>query len=416
MSTKRVVVTGFGMITPLAHNASDTWHAIKQGKSGIAPVTLFDAEKYLVKIAAEVKDFNPADYMPAKEVRRRDRYQHFIIAAANEAMQHAGLTLNTDLERLRTSVFIGSAVGGVTNYYEQAHLLMESGDPRRVTPFGIPMLMVNGGSDMVSIEIGAMGASYTLASACATGADCIGHAYDQIRLGRIDRALAGAGEAPIIPIGFAAFDRIGACSRDNDTPEQASRPFSKDRSGLVFCEGAGVLVLEELESAKARGATIYAEIVGYGATSDAFHITAPHPEATGAVHAMSQAIENAQINPEAIQYISAHGTATSLNDAMETKAVKAIFKEHAYNIPMSSTKSMTGHGMGMTAAVEAIFCIQAIQDNIAPPTTNLREPDPECDLDYVPHTARELPIDYAMSNSFGFGGHNASLIFKRFEA
>jgi beta-ketoacyl-acyl-carrier-protein synthase II len=398
----------------MGHNVPDTWAAIKAGKSGIAPITLFDVEHYLVKIAGEVKNYNPADYMPAKEVRRRDRYQHFVITAAMEAIKHAGLELKTEEERLKTGVFIGSAVGGVTNYLEQAYLLFETQDPRKVTPFGIPMLMVHGGSDMVSIEIGAMGPTYTPTSACATGADCIGHAFDMIRLGKLDRALAGAGEAPVIPIGIAAFDRIGACSRDNDTPEQALRPFSKDRSGLVMAEGAGVMVLETLEAAQARGATLYAELVGYGSTSDAFHITAPDPEAKGAVHALKLAMHDANVTPYDIHYINAHGTGTSLNDAMETKAIKHVFGKHAYHVPMSSTKSMTGHGMGMTAAIEAIFAVLAIQDNIAPPTINLREPDPECDLDYVPHQARSMQIDCAMSNSFGFGGHNASLIFKRF--
>lgn len=412
--SRRVVVTGFGMISPLGHNVAQTWDGIKNGWSGAGRVTLFDTEKYLVKIAAEVKDYDATQYMAAKEVRRRDRYQHFIVTAAQEAMRHSGLELKTDEERYQTGVFIGSAVGGVTNYFEQVNMLAETGDPRKVTPFGIPMLMVDGGSDMVSIEIGAMGASYTPTSACATGADCIGHAFDQIRLGRLDRALAGAGEAPIIPIGLAAFDRIGACSRDNDTPQQASRPFSKDRNGLVFSEGAGVLVLEELESAKARGATIYAEVMGYGSTSDAFHLTAPHPEAIGAIRAIRLALEDARLNPQEVQYINAHGTATPLNDAMETKAIKAVFGDHAYQVPMSSTKSMTGHGMGMTAALEAVFSVLAICDQVAPPTINLREPDPECDLDYVPHTAREFPIDCVMSNSFGFGGHNVSLLFKRF--
>jgi beta-ketoacyl-acyl-carrier-protein synthase II len=402
------------MVTPLGNNAADSWENIKAGKSGIAPITLFNADNYLVKIAAEVKNFNPADYMPAKEVRRRDRYQHFVVAAAMEAIRQAGVEFNSDEARFRTGVFVGSAVGGVTNYFEQAHLLFETSDPRRVSPFGIPMLMVDGGSDMVSIDIGAMGPTYTPTSACATGADCIGHAFDMIRLGKIDRALAGAGEAPIIPIGIAAFDRIGACSRDNDMPQQASRPFSGDRTGLVMSEGAGVLVLEELEFAKARGATIYAELVGYGSTSDAHHITAPHPEGIGAIHAMKDAMRDAGVAPQDIHYINAHGTATSLNDSMETKAVKQVFGEHAYNVPMSSTKSMTGHGMGMTAAIEAVFTVLAIRDHVAPPTTNLRTPDPECDLDYIPEQAREMPIHCAMSNSFGFGGHNASLIFKRF--
>lgn len=406
--TRKVVITGYGVISPLGHTAQATWEAIKAGKSGVAPITLFDTERFGVKIAAEVKDFDPAQHIPHKEIRRRDRYQQFITVAAAEALAHSGLAV-TDENRSRIAIYVGSAVGGVTTFHQQVELLRDTDDPRRVTPFGIPMLMVDGGADMVSIDIGATGPTYTMASACATGADCIGHAFDMIRLGRIDAALAGAGEAPIIPIGIAAFDRIGALSRLG-----VSRPFSKDRDGLVFSEGAGVLVLEELESAKRRGATIYAELLGYGANSDAFHITAPHPEATGAIQALKMAMQDAQVNPEDIDYINAHGTATQLNDSMETRAVKSVFGEQAYNIPMSSTKSMTGHGMGMTAAIEAVFSVQAIVDNVAPPTTNLVEPDPECDLDYVPNEARQFSIDCVMCNSFGFGGHNASLIFKRF--
>lgn len=413
--TRRVVITGYGMITPLGHTTQETWDNILQGKSGVGKITLFDAEKYAVKIAAEVKNFDPTDYIPAKEVRRRDRYQHFISVATQEALAHSGLVLETEEERDRTGIFIGSAVGGVTNFFSQSQLLFETDEPRRITPFGIPMLMVDGGSDMMSIDIGSMGPTYTPSSACATGADCIGHAFDMIRWGKLDRALAGAGEAPIIPIGIAAFDRIGAMSRDNDNPTGASRPFSKDRNGLVFSEGAGVLVMEDLETAKARGATIYAEIAGFGSTSDAFHITAPHPEAIGAIKAIKLALQDGKIDTHTVDYINAHGTATQLNDEMETKAIKAVFGDHAYNIPMSSTKSMTGHGMGMTAAVEAIFSILAIQNNVAPPTINLHDPDPECDLDYVPNEAREMKISTVMSNSFGFGGHNVSLLFKEYK-
>lgn len=411
--TRRVVVTGMGMISPLGHSVETTWAAIVAGKSGIGHITRFDASNFNVRIAAEVKDWEPTRYIDPKQVRRTDAYQQFIHIAAKEAIAHSGIQV-TDENRLRTSVIIGSSVGGVSSYYHQAMEIFETGDPRRITPFGIPMFMVNGGSDNVAIELGAQGPSYTPVSACATGADCIGVAFDLIRLGRLDQALAGAGDAPIFPIGIAAFDRTGACSRENDNPERAVRPFSKDRPGLAFSEGAGVLALEELDHAKARGATIYGEIVGYATNSDAFHITAPQPDGIGAAHALRMALADAEMTGEDIDYINAHGTGTSLNDAMETKAVKAVLGERAYRIPMSSTKSMTGHGMGATAAMEAIFALLAIRDQVAPPTINLDDPDPECDLDYVAHTARSLPINAVMSNSFGFGGHNVSLILRRF--
>ena len=410
---RRVVITGLGAISPLGHNVPDTWAGIKAGKSGVGPITRFDTANFLVKIAAEVKNWEPSDYMPAKDARRRDRYQQFLLPAAYEAMKHSGLEIN-DENRDRTGVIVGASVGGVESYFDQAKLLVDTDDPRRITPFGIPMLMVNGGSDMISIEFGAMGPSYTPISACATGADCIGHAFDLIRMGKIDQSLAGCGEAPIIPIGVAAFDRVGACSRQIEAPETASRPYDKNRTGLVFSEGAGVVILEELEIAKARGANILAEIVGYGSTSDAFHSTAPDPEGKGATKAIKQAMADARLNPTDIQYINAHGTSTSLNDVMETKALKSAFGDHAYRVPMSSTKSMTGHAMGATAALEAIFSVLALRDQVAPPTINLHEPDPECDLDYVPNVTREMPMTHVMSNSFGFGGHNVSLIFARY--
>ncbi|MDX1994167.1 MAG: beta-ketoacyl-ACP synthase II [bacterium] len=412
--TRRVVVTGLGLVTPLGHTVESTWEAIKAGKSGIGPITRYDASSHQVRIAAEVKDWSGAPYLSPKEMRRHDRYQWYAYAAACEALSEAGLQL-TDEQRPRTSVIIGSAVGGVESFHEQILLVEHTGDLRKVTPFGIPMLVVNGGSNMVSIMLGATGPSYTPASACATGADCIGHAFDLIRAGRIDRAVTGCGEAPIIPIGIAAFDRIQATSRRNEDPAGAMRPFAKDRDGMVFSEGAGVMVLEELESAKARGAVILAEVVGYGCTSDAFHITAPEPDGRGASDAIRHALGQAQMRPDDIDYVNAHGTATQLNDPMETKAIKRVFGDYAYHVPISSTKSMTGHGMGMTAAIEAVFCVLALRDQVAPATINLYEPDPECDLDYVPHTAREVKMKNVMSNSFGFGGHNAALIFKKFE-
>ncbi len=413
--TRRVVVTGLGMVTPVGNTVADTWDAIKSGKSGVGPLTRYDATGHNVQIAAEVKGFEPTQYVDRKELRRRDRYQLLLFAAATQALKDAGLESLSDEEKSRMGVIAGSAVGGVESYHDQVLLVDRTGDLRKVTPFGVPMLMVNGGSNMISIANGLMGPSYTPSSACATGSDCIGTAFDLIRLGKMDRAVAGCGEAPIIPIGLAAFDRIQAASRRNDDPEGAMRPFDRNRTGLVFSEGAGIVILEELEMAKARGATIYAELLGYASTSDAFHVTAPEPEGVGAIRALKLALADAKLNTGEIDYISAHGTATALNDPMETKAAKAVFGEHAYNIPMSSTKSMTGHGMGMTAAIEAVFSVLAIRDQVAPPTINLTEPDPECDLDYVPNVAREMKIDSVMSNAFGFGGHNSSLIFRKFE-
>lgn len=410
---RRVVVTGIGVVSPCGNTAAETWDNIKNGRSGTGLITRFDVSNFAVKVAAEAKGFDPAVALAPKEIRRRDRFQHLSAAAAREAILDSGLVA-TDENRTRIGTFVGSAVGGVTSFINEVVALEKAGDPRQITPFAIPMLMGNGGSAHISIEYGFNGPSYVLTSACATGADNIGHAADMIRLGRIDAAVTGCGEAPIVQMGIAAFDRIGACSRDNDTPEQASRPFSKDRSGLVFGEGAGVLVLEELSFAKQRGAHIYGEIVGYGTTSDAFHITAPQPDGLGAARAVREALDTAGLRPDQINYINAHGTATALNDAMETKAIKAVFGELAYKVPMSSTKSMTGHCMGTTAAIEAVFALLAIRDNVAPPTINYRERDPECDLDCVPNVAREMPIDVVMSNSFGFGGHNVSLIIRRF--
>ncbi|MBI1259366.1 MAG: beta-ketoacyl-ACP synthase II [Chloroflexi bacterium] len=411
--TRRVVVTGMGVISPLGHSVEETWENIKAGKSGVGMITHFDSTDYQVKIAAEIKNWDATKYMSAKDVRRRDLNEQYSVAASQEAVRSAGFVVD-DSNRLRTGVFVGSAVGGISSYYETANMVFETKDPRRITPFGIPMLLVNGASDLITIDLGVTGPSATPISACATGADCIGHAFDMIRVGRIDQAVVGSGEAPIIPIGIAAFDRTGACSRLNDDPTHASSPFAKNRTGLVFSEGAGVLILEELEVAKARGANILGELVGYGSTSDAFHITAPEPEGMGASAAIQQALDDAHLTIQDIDYINAHGTGTSLNDVMETKAVKRVFGERAYSVPMSSTKSMTGHGMGATAAIEAIFSILAMRDQIAPPTINLDEADPECDLDYIPNTAREMALRCVMSNSFGFGGHNVSLIFKAF--
>ncbi|KXK17865.1 MAG: 3-oxoacyl-ACP synthase [Chloroflexi bacterium OLB15] len=409
---RRVVITGMGIVSAVGVTVEECWSNIKEGRTGIGPITRFDVSNFPVKLAGEIKNFQPERYMSAKEVRRRDPYQQYAVAASKEALA-GGFTI-TEEERWRSSVMIGSGVGGVGSYYSECEEIYRTGDPRRITPMAIPMLMVNGGSDYVGIEIGAGGPSFVPASACATGADCIGVAYHYIREGRLDQALAGGADSTIFNIGLAAFDRTGACSRETD-PALGCRPFTKNRPGLIFGEGAGVVALEELEHAKARGANILAEIVGYGSTADAFHITAPEPEGIGAAQALKQALNDAKLNSDEIDYINAHGTGTGLNDAMETRAVKRVFGERAYEIPMSSTKSMTGHAMGGTAAFEVIFCTMALRDQVAPPTIAYDEPDPELDLDYVPNVARELPIKYAMSNSFGFGGHNVSLILSKFE-
>lgn len=411
--TRRVVVTGLGLITPVGNNVTDSWQNIVAGKSGADFITKFDATNYLVKVAAEVKDFDAEAHISPKLVRRSDPYQHLIMKAAMEAYENSGIKFSDEM-RARTSCIIGSAVGGMSSYKQWSDLVEETKDPRRMTPFAIPMLMGNGGSDMVAIELGLNGPSATMVSACATGADCIGLAYDLIRAGRIDQALAGAGECPILPLGIAAFDRIGACSRESENPALSMRPYDKNRTGMIFGEGAGVIVMEELSRAQARGANIIAEMVAYASTSDAFHLTAPDPDATGASEAVRRALTEAEMNPQDIDYINAHGTATPLNDPMETKAIKQVFGQHAYNVPMSATKSMTGHAMGATAAMEAVFSILSLRDNIAPPTINLEEPAEDCDLDYVPNVAREMPIEVVMSNSFGFGGHNVSLIFRQF--
>lgn len=411
--TRRVVVTGMGSVTPVGNDIPSSWTAICEGNSGVGPITYFDTTNYLVKIAAQLKDFVPERYIEAKEVRRLDYYQHYLIAAAQEAMKTSGLEI-TEAMQARTSVLISSSTGGLKSYAEYIDIIRETNNPRRMTPFAIPMLVVNGGSNVVSIDIGATGPSATLVSACATGADCIGYAFNLIRMGRIEQALAGCSDYPIIDLGIAAFDRIGACSRDNDNPSRSVRPFDRDRTGMVFGEGCGVLVLEELETARARGAVILAELCGFASTTDAYHRTAPEPDGRGAIEAMQMALNDAGLNLDQINYINAHGTATAINDVVETRAVKRTFGDHAYSLAMSSTKSMTGHAMGATAAMEAVFSVLSLRDQVVPPTINLENPDPECDLDYVPNTARDMKLSYVMSNSFGFGGHNASLIFGKF--
>jgi 3-oxoacyl-[acyl-carrier-protein] synthase II len=407
---EKVVITGLGAITPLGLSVPESWENAVQGKSGVGPITLFDASDYQVQVACEVKNFDPESYMPARDARRRDRFEQFASAAAAQAIQQAGLMVDEG-EADRVGVIVSSAVGGLSSLQDTILTVAQQG-ARRVSPFAIPMLMSNGGAGIISIEHGYRGPSFSVASACASGADGIGMAWLMLRAGIIDSALAGASETTISTVGVAAFDRLGAMSRRKD--RQTPAPFDRDRDGLVMGEGAAVLVLEGESYARQRGAEILAELAGYAASADAYHVTAPAEDGVGGAKAMSMAIHAAGINPQDVSYINAHGTATPLNDLAETRAIKAAFKDFAYNIPVSSTKSMTGHMMGATGALEAVFCVQAIRENTIPPTINYQTPDPECDLDYVPNEARSATVDIAISNAFGFGGHNAVLVIRKY--
>jgi 3-oxoacyl-[acyl-carrier-protein] synthase II len=408
----RIVITGMGTVNPLGLNAKESWENAVAGRTGVAPITLFDSHKagLQVHVAAEVKNFKPENFMDPKEARRRDRFEQFAIAAAKEALDQSGLEIN-DSNAGRIGVIISSAIGGLTSLQEAILTNHEVG-PRKVSPFFIPMLMANGGAGMTAIEFGIKGPCFSVASACASGADGIGTALMMLRSGMIDAAFAGAAECTLTSTGVAAFDRVGATSRKSGitTPQ----PFDKNRDGLVMGEGAAVFVLERETDAKARGANIFAELAGYGATADAYHVTAPHEKGVGGAAAIRAALDSAKANIQDVGYINAHGTGTLLNDQSETRAVKAAFGELAYKTPISSTKSMTGHMMGATGALEVIFCINAIKEGILPPTINYQTPDPECDLDYIPNKAREAKISLAISNAFGFGGHNSVLAIRKY--
>ncbi|MCA9948006.1 MAG: beta-ketoacyl-ACP synthase II [Anaerolineales bacterium] len=408
---KRVVITGVGLITPLGHNVPDTWQAILAGKSGAGPFTQIEKIDHVSGTICEIKDFDPADYINRREVRRRDRYQQIATIAANEAMAQADLPV-TDDNRERIGVIMGTGVGGIQTLLDQEAVFEEKG-LRRLSPFGITMIMPNGAAGMLAIDYGLQGPSLTITTACAAGNDAIGHAFRAIRSGEVDAVLTGGSEAIITHVAIGGFERAGAISAYT---ERTPRPFDKTRDGLVVGEGAGALVLESLENAQARGATILAEIVGYGQTTDAHHITAPAEGGSGAARAMLKALADANLEPKDIDYISAHGTSTQLNDASETAAIKAALGEYAYDVAISSTKSMTGHIMGATGAIESVFCTLAIRDQVVPPTINYEEPDPECDLDYIPNQSRKTRVRVCMNNAFGFGGHNAVLIIKEFEA
>jgi len=407
--TRRIVVTGMGTVTPLGNDLPTTWAGILAGRSGVGPITRFDATEYRTKIAAEIKNFDPKSYLSPKDARRYDRFVQYAVAAAREAIRDANLTIDKQLGR-QTAVVIGSGIGGIGTIAEQNQILLDRG-PGRISPFCIPTILPETAASMVAIEFGITGPNMAITSACATGANCIGEAAEMIRRGTVDMAICGGTEAGVVGLSVAAFSVMRAISERNGEPERASRPFDQDRDGFVIGEGSGIVVLESLERALARGATIHAELAGYGSTDDAFHITAPEENGEGAVECMRQALASAGLAPEQIDYINAHGTSTPLNDITETRAIKKFFGDHAYKLAVSSTKSMTGHLLGAAGAVEAIFSIKAIQDSIMPPTINLDNPAPECDLDYVPHQARPRKLNAVLSNSFGFGGHNACLIF-----
>jgi beta-ketoacyl-acyl-carrier-protein synthase II len=411
---ERIVITGMGTVNPLGLNVTESWNSAIAGYSGVAPITLFDshAANLNVHIAAEVKDFKPENFMDAKEARRRDRFEQFTIASARQAIEQSGLEIK-ESNAGRIGVIISSGIGGLQSL-QDAILMNHTEGPRRVSPFLIPMLMANGGAGMTAIEFGVKGPCFSVASACASGADGIGTALMMLRTGMIDAALTGASEATITSTGVAAFDRVGAMSRQNENYSMVPKPFDRDRDGLVMGEGAAVLVLERESDAKARGANILAELAGYGATADAYHVTAPQENGEGGTAAIRMALASAGANIEDVGYINAHGTGTLLNDQAETRAVKAAFGDLAYKIPISSTKSMTGHMMGATGALEAIFCVQVIREGVLPPTIHYETPDPECDLDYIPNQSREASISLAISNAFGFGGHNAVLTIRKY--
>lgn len=410
--TRRVVVTGIGAVTPLG-NKQELWENVLAGVSGAGPITHFDASEFPVQIGCEVKDFDPTKYMDRREARRMDRFCQLAVAAAQESLTDAGLEID-DSNRDRVGVLVGSGIGGIGTLEQQAKVLMEKGVDR-VSPFFVPMLIPDMASGMIAIITGARGPNSCTVTACATGTHAVGDAFRIVARGGADVMLAGGAEAALCPLGISGFISARALSTRNDAPHKASRPFDRERDGFVMGEGAGVLVLESLDHALARGAHIYGEIVGYGATSDAYHITQPAPGGEGAQRAMCEAMKDAGIDPGDIQYINAHGTSTLYNDKYESQAIRAVFQEHAETVAVSSTKSLTGHLLGAAGAVEAGICLMALENQIVPGTYNYEFPDPECDLDYVPNAARPMELRYAMSNSFGFGGHNGVLIMKRWE-
>jgi 3-oxoacyl-[acyl-carrier-protein] synthase II len=412
MEAKRVVITGMGVISPVGLDVPTMWQSLIEGRSGIAPITLFDTNDYDVRFAGEAHGFDPTNYMHPKEARRADRFTQFAIAALGQALAQSDLRID-EHNGHDVGVVVGSGVGGIWTYSQEFEKLREHG-PRRVSPFLVPMITVDVPAVTVALRTGARGANLGVASACATGADAIGQAYETIRRGHARAMFAGSFEAAITPIGMASFIRMRALSRRNDEPERASRPFDADRDGFVLSEGGAMLVLEDLDYALSRGAEPLAEVNGYAATSDAVHVTAPDADGNGAGYCMTLAMERAGIGPADVSYINAHGTSTLLGDPAETAAIKQAMGEVAYKVPISATKSMTGHLSGGAGSLEAVICVEALRTGIIPPTINLDTPDPDCDLDYVPHQARQADLEVVMSNSFGFGGHNAALVLKAF--
>jgi 3-oxoacyl-[acyl-carrier-protein] synthase II len=409
-SSRRVVVTGLGVVTSLGHDVASFWSALLAGRSGVDRVRQFDPSEFACQIGAEVRNWDVTQHMDAKEARRNDRYTHFGFVAATQAVRDSGLDMARE-DGDRIGVIIGSGIGGMHTYETQLKVMAERG-PRKVSPFTIPSLIINMCSGLVAIEYGARGPNFGVVSACASGTHALGEASRAIRLGEADVMIAGGSEATITPFAYASFCAMKAMSTRNDSPQQASRPFDRNRDGFVMGEGAGILVLESLEHARARGARIYCELAGYAGTCDAFHITQPDPDGKGLSLAMRRALAGAGLAPEAVDYINAHGTSTPYNDRFETLAIKKVFGEHAPRLAISSTKSMTGHLLGAAGGIESVICIKAIETGRVPPTINLDDPDPDCDLDYVPNTARELPVRTVLSNNLGFGGQNAAIVFR----
>jgi 3-oxoacyl-[acyl-carrier-protein] synthase II len=410
---RRVVVTGMGLVIPVGIGVKTVWKNVCEGKSGIGPLTRFDTNGFETKIAAEVKDFNPELYIDKKEIKKMDLFIQYAIGAAKEALEDAQLSITPENSE-QIGVIVGTGLGGLPSIERYHKVLLERG-PSRITPFFIPMLIANMASGQIAIQFGPKGPNTCVVTACATGAHCIGDAFRAIVYGDAEAMITGGTEANITPLTIGGFNAMKALSTRNDQPEKACRPFEKNRDGFVVAEGSGILILEELQFALKRKARIHGELIGYGYTGDAYHITAPSPDGDGAVRCMRMAMKDARLKPEDVDYINAHGTSTSLNDLTETIAIKKVFSDHAKRVPISATKSMTGHLLGAAGSTEAIFTVLSLRDGIMPPTINYEEADPQCDLDYVPNEARRKPLKIAMSNAFGFGGTNATLVFKKFE-